>query len=277
VASSAEPAPRVYTDADDPKTLIGVSDALNREVIAFNGGDRGRAMAAVRTIMTDHPSFATAFGVYASMQRATGDLPGAIATLENLVRRDLADVRVMVTLGGYLEDAGAHDRAIALLSAVTASHPDFADAYNSIGAVYSVTGRHAEARAAFNKVLELDPSSATAYENLGVDELRARDRKAALADLTRALDLDPRLAVAHNAMATILMLDGQPGQAVDHWRQALDSNPRLFDALFNLATALEQLGKPDEARPYMERFVNEAPPSRYAADIARFRQELGKR
>jgi choline-sulfatase len=277
VASSAEPGPRVYTDADDPKALIGVSDGLNREVAAFNGGDRQRAMAAVRTIMNDHPSFATAFGMYASMQRATGNLSAAIATLEDLVKRNLADVRVMVTLGGYLEDAGAHERALALLGAVVASHPDFADAYNSLGAVYSATGHHAEARAAFNKVLELDPSSATAYENLGVDEFRAGEREAAFADLTRALEIDPHLAVAHNAVATILMLDGRQDEAVAHWRQAIESNPRLFDALFNLATALDQQGKPDEARPYIERFVNEAPPSRYAADIARLRRELEKR
>src|SRR5262249_21299975 len=36
VAASAEPGKRMYTDADDPKNLIGVSDALNRAVSAFN-------------------------------------------------------------------------------------------------------------------------------------------------------------------------------------------------------------------------------------------------
>ena len=107
VASSADPGQRVYTDADDPKALIGVSDALNRAVAAFNAGDRQRAMAAVRTIMDEHHGFPAAFGMYASMQRSTGDLPGAIATLEDIVRRDIADVRVLVVLAGYLEEAGA--------------------------------------------------------------------------------------------------------------------------------------------------------------------------
>ncbi|HEX7140136.1 MAG TPA: sulfatase-like hydrolase/transferase, partial [Vicinamibacterales bacterium] len=233
VASSAEPAQRVYTDADDPKNLIGVSDALNRAVSSFNEGARRQAMADVQTIMRDHPGFPTAFGMYASMQRSTGDLPGAIATLGDIVRRDIADTRVFVTLAGYLEESGAHEKAIGVLQAVIAAHPDFADAYGSLGAVYSQAGRHAEARAALRRMLELDPSSATAYENLGVDELRTGEHDAAIADLNRALELDPLLTVAHNAIATALMLKGRTDEAIAHWRQAVESNPRSYDALFN--------------------------------------------
>jgi arylsulfatase A-like enzyme/Flp pilus assembly protein TadD len=273
VASSAEPGQRPYTDADDPKLLIGVSDELNRAVAAFNAGDR-TAMAVVRTIMEEHNGFPPAFAMYASMQRATGDLPGAIATLEDIVRRGIADVRVMVVLAGFLEEAGAHEKAIGLLGAIIASHPDFSEAYNSLGAVYSATGRHDEARAAFRKVLELDPSSAVAYANIGIDKLRAGDRDAAIADLTRALGIDPRLAVAHNAIATALMIKGRKSEAIAHWRLVVESNPRSFDALFNLATALNQEGRRDEARPYIEQFVRGAPPARYGPDIARFKRLL---
>jgi arylsulfatase A-like enzyme/Flp pilus assembly protein TadD len=276
VASSAEPGKRVYTDADDPKNLIGVSDALNRAVSAFNVGERQRAMADVRTIMRDHPGFSTAFGMYASMQRRSGDLPGAIATLEDIVRRNIADARVLVTLAGYLEESGAHDKAIGVLQAVIAAHPDFADAYGSLGAVYSQAGRHVEARAALRRVLELDPSSATAYENLGVDELRAGERAAAIADLNRALELDPLLSIAHNAIATALMLEGRKDEAIEHWRQAVAANPRSYDALFNLATALHQEGRLDEARPYIERFVREAPPARYGRDIQQLQSWLAR-
>jgi len=37
---------------------------------------------------------------------------------------------------------------------------------------------------------------------------------------------------------------------------------------------LLSLGRREEARPYLQRFVNEAPPYRYAQDIARLRQTL---
>src|SRR5207248_4877202 len=115
-------------------------------------------------------SFSTAYGELASMRRQTGDLAGAIATLEDIVKRGIADQRVMVVLAAYLQESGASEKAIALLDAVIAAHPDFAEAYNSLGVVYMRLGQHDRARAAFRTLLELDPTSSTAYANLGTDE-----------------------------------------------------------------------------------------------------------
>jgi tetratricopeptide (TPR) repeat protein len=274
VAMSADPGRRVYTDADDPKTLISVSNDLNQATSAFNAGSRQPAMAAVRTIIAQHPGFTTAYGMYASMQRETGDLPGAIATLEGIVKGGIADQRVLVVLAGYFEESGADRKAIDVLQTVIAAHPDEVEAYNSLGSVYSKLGQHDAARAAYRKVLELDPTSATAYENLGVDELRAGERDLASADLSRALELDPRLAAAHNALAALLAGEGRPDQAIAHWKTAVQLNPRLYDALYNLAVTLDDAGLHDEARPYLQRFVETAPLARYARDIAQLREIL---
>jgi arylsulfatase A-like enzyme/Tfp pilus assembly protein PilF len=276
VTAAAQPGTRVYTEADDPKRLIGVAADLNRALAAFNGGSRGPGMEEARGIMRAHPSFTTAFGVYASMQRETGDLGGAIATLEETVRRGVADQSAMVVLAGYLQEAGALDRAASLLQAVVGSHPDYADAYNSLGVVYSRLGRHAEARAAYHAVLALDPTSATAYENIGVDALGAGDLAAAGDALRRALALDPGLAGAHNAMAAVQMRQGRLSEATAEWQAALEINPRLFDALYNLGTTLYNAGRRDEARPYLQRFVDQAPPARYASDIAKLRPLLAR-
>ena len=243
VASSADPGARTYTSADDPKTLIGPANELQRAVTAFNAGQRAPSMDAARAIMLQHPRFTTAFGILASMQRQTGDLRGAIGTLEDAARRGIADQSVMVVLAGYLQEAGEIPKAVEVLDAVIASHPDYAEAYNSLGVMLTHLGRHDRARAALRQVLELDPTSAKAYENLAVDELSAGELTPAIDDLRRALDLDPH----------------------------------LYDALYNLAQALISQGRRDDARPYLQRFVREAPPARYAADIARFEALLDRR
>ena len=242
MASSAEPGNRVFTDADDPKTLIGPANDLQRAVIAFNTGSRAPAMDAVRAIVRAHPGFTTAHGMLASMQRESGDLRGAIATLEDVLRRGIADQSVMIVLAGYLQEAGDAAKSVALLEAVVAAHPDYAEAYNSLGVAYMRLGRHDQARAALRKVLDLDPTSAKAYENLGADELSVGDLAAGVDDLKRAIDLDPL----------------------------------LYDALYNLALALHDLGRRDEARPYLERFVREAPQPRYARDIAKLQSVFEK-
>ena len=62
---------------------------------------------------------------------------------------------------------------------------------------------------------------------------------------------------------------GREAEAIASWKTALELNPRMYDALYNLGTVLVKAGRRDEARPYLERFIREAPRSRYDADIRR--------
>jgi len=275
VAATADRTGRRYTAADDPKTLIGAANDLQRALATFNAGSPDEAMAQARAIVRAHPDFVTAYGVIASMQHDAGDVRSAIATLEDVARRG-ADQSVMVVLAGYLQEAGALDRSIAVLEAILAVHPDYADAYNSLGVAYSRLGRHDEARAAFARVLQLDPTSATAYENLGVDQLGAGNLAGAAADLARALEIDPRLARAHNALAAVYLRQRREADAIAEWRRALEIEPRLYDALYNVGTTLWDAGHRDDARPFLDRFVREAPAQRYGPDVARIKRMLAR-
>jgi arylsulfatase A-like enzyme/Tfp pilus assembly protein PilF len=274
IAMSVDPSTRVYTDVDDPKMLMGAASDLDRALGAFRAGARAEAIRTVREIIGRHPGFATAHGIFASMQRDAGDLGGAIATLEELSRRGIANQSVMLVLANYLQEAGSLERSAAVLQAVIASHPDYAEAYNSLGVVYSRQRQHAPAQAAFAKVLELDPTSATAYENLGVDDIGSGDLNAAVTALTHALELDPRLPGAHNALATAYLRQHRSADAIEHWQTAVRLDPHQYDALYNLGTVLYEAGRLDEARPYLRRFVEEAPPGRYRQDILRIRKML---
>jgi choline-sulfatase len=237
VASSADPATRAYTDGDDPKTLIPVSNALDDAVKAFNRGARADALAAVRAIVSAHPRFSAAAGELAQMQRRSGDLAGAIATLDGLARRGIADPRSLVMLAGYEAEAGHLDRGGAIAEAVIAAHPDFVDAYTVRGVIAMRRGDHQRAQEAFRRILALDPSSASAYANLAADQLAMHDLPSAIEALRHVLAL----------------------------------NPGNFDARYNLALALDASGRRDEARLEIQRFVRDAPPSRYAREIAELR------
>jgi len=72
----------------------------------------------------------------------------------------------------------------------------------------------------------------------------------------------------------IAMRRGRPADAFVHWTRAVEIAPNDFDSLYNLAMELDAAGRRDEARPYLERFAREAPPSQYAADIAKANQML---
>jgi tetratricopeptide (TPR) repeat protein len=73
-------------------------------------------------------------------------------------------------------------------------------------------------------------------------------------------------------MGVIALESGDRERAFAEWKQAVAADPRNFDALFNLASELLQAGRTEEARPYVERFVNTAPPAMYGRDIERLRR-----
>ena len=147
----------------------------------------------------------------------------------------------MVVLAGYLAEAGAPEKALGLLDAVIAAHPDYAEAYNSEGVIHMRLRQHARARAAFAQVLELDPDVGD-----GVREPRRRRNHRGRDDGG----------------------DRRSEAGVSRWIHANTTR------LYNLGAALHDAGRRDEARPYLERFVRDAPPARYAQDIARFRAML---
>jgi arylsulfatase A-like enzyme/tetratricopeptide (TPR) repeat protein len=242
VASSAGGGPRPYGPADDPKTLIPVAGELNRAIEQFDRGDRAGAVGSVTAIVQSHPRFSTAYSERARMQRASGNLPAAIATLEAAARQGIANQRMMTVLAGYFAESQQLETATNILQAVVAEHPDDVEALNSLGVIASRRGQHDFARATLQKVVELDPTSARAYANLAADALAAGKLDEAVPDLRRAIELDQH----------------------------------AYDALFNLGMALWELGRRDEAAPVLERFAREAPP-RYVDDVARVRAMLKKK
>ena len=212
------------------------SNALN-EAVERSTRRRAGALAAVRAIVQAHPNFSAAAGQLAAMQRRNGDLAGAIATLDGLARRGIADPRSLVMLAEYEADAGQLDRGAAVADAVIAAHPDFVDAYTVRGVIAMRRGDHQRAQEAFRKIIALDPTSASAYANLAADDLALHDLPGAIDALTRATALDPA----------------------------------NFDARYNLALALDASGRRAEAKSEMQSFVRDAPPARYAREIAELR------
>jgi Flp pilus assembly protein TadD len=89
---------------------------------------------------------------------------------------------------------------------------------------------------------------------------------------TRAVQNNPKSSRAHAGLGVAAMQSGNRDQAFEQWRRAVDLDPRNFDALYNLAAELVNAGRMSEARPYIDRFVNTAPPGMYGPDIERLRE-----
>jgi spermidine synthase len=80
--------------------------------------------------------------------------------------------------------------------------PNYADAYNLLGAIHGTTGNIGEAREAFRTSLRLDPRDAVTYINLAQLEIAAGQRDTAADLFAEALSLDPRSGAARDGLAS---------------------------------------------------------------------------
>ncbi len=233
----------------------------------FREGRTEEALALLREILEKQPRSSFAYQKLAYTLHQLGRTGEAVAVLEGAVSRGVADLSLLALLGSYLMEL-SDPRAQALLEGLAADHPDFAEAHNYLGVVYARMGRGDDAEREFTRVLELDPSSASAENNLGSLALTRGDDASAVRHLERALELDPGSASASNGLGVARARSGDLDGAILAWRRAVELSPTQFDAMLNLARALEGRSL-SEAISYLERFVREAPKSRYAADIQR--------
>jgi arylsulfatase A-like enzyme/Tfp pilus assembly protein PilF len=275
VTGSASPKAR-YTEADDPKRLVGLDQAIHRAVDLYQRGRARDAVPIYEEILAAHPQMEVAYAHLAMLQWDIGNPGAAVSTLRRALGAGVDSVAIRTKLGIYLAESGNVAEAVPLLQAsVTGEFPDL-DALNALGISLGKSGRSDQAVAAFRRILEFSPTDAMALENLGSIALERGALAEARDYFTRALASDPASAQAHNGLGVVAMKSGDRRAAIDHWRQSVARDPANFYALYNVAIALVEEGQRAAARPYLQRFAQTAPPAFYAADIRRVQAILAR-
>jgi Flp pilus assembly protein TadD len=261
------PAKTHYTEADDPKRLVDLDQAVHRGVEAFAAGRTGDALEIYRGVITRRPDMAIAYRHLAFIEWQHGDAPAAIATLRRAIHAGVTDARVVTQLGGYLTDTGDVADGIRLLEPLAKAPTADADTLNALGIAYARTGRAADARSVFERVLTISPDSSIPLENLGLLALERGDVRAARQHFERAVGVAPRSSRAHAGLGLVALKAGDRNAAIDAWTRAVQLDAANFEALYNLGTTLAREGNMTAARPYLEQFLRTAPPAFYANDL----------
>jgi tetratricopeptide (TPR) repeat protein len=115
---------------------------------------------------------------------------------EDLLRKNPANAKDLVTLGSLLMAQGRNEEALPrLLKAVSVEPNDVVGHFN-LGLLFMQLRQFPNARIAFENVLGLDPQDAQAEGSLGVVCLHLRQYREAITHLQQALVLDPDDAIA---------------------------------------------------------------------------------
>ena len=131
--------------------------------------------------------------------------------------------------------------------------PQFADAYNDLGAFYVKSGEARIGVEQFRRALDLDPNHPLALSNLCLVLSKLGEFEEAARIARRALQVDPGNSRVHYILAISLMnSSGGLVEALDHLQRAAPDVP-----MANLVAAqiLIDSGKRDEARRHLKEFL----------------------
>jgi arylsulfatase A-like enzyme/Flp pilus assembly protein TadD len=274
--TGSAPVKATYTEADDPKRLVGIDQKIRHAIELYEQQRPLEAIPVYRQVIAEQPMMEIAYEQLAMLQWELGQPGEAIATLRGALRAGVSSVAIQSKLGIYLAESGDVKEAIPLLEqTVSQGEPDI-DALNALGIALGRAGKAAQAEEVFCRILQLNPGNTMALENLGALALGANRMDEAGGFFTRALAGDPMSTQANNGLGVVELKAGNRRAAIDYFRRAVDADPENYDALYNAATELVNDGQPALARPYLERFVRTAPPVFYARDIQHVRELLSR-
>jgi len=265
--SGGAPVKAKYTEADDPKRLIELDAAIHRALEAFGAGRFEEAAQIYRQVIERRPDLEIAHRHLAFIDYQRGDIEGAIGVLRRAVAGGVTDPRVRAQLGEYLSDAGQVAEGMRILEPLAQEPAASADVLNALGVAYARAARTEDARRMFERLIEAMPGSAGPFENLGVLALGSGDVASAERNFGRAIAIAPESSRAHAGLGATAYARGDRAAAYQAWLRAVELDPGNFDALFSLGVNLARDGRINDARPYLERFMNSAPPARYGDQL----------
>jgi len=264
--SGSAPIKTKYSEADDPKSLVGVDQEFHHGVDLYAGGQYDEAIKVYRDIVNRRPDMAIAYRHLAFVAWESGRTSLAVETLQRAVAAGMTNSGVVTQLANYLAESGRAAAAIPLLEPIAAGETADPDTLNGLGIAYARAGRTADAERVFERMLTIDPASAMALTNLGTLDLERGDLTRARTRFEGAVAVDPTSSTAFAGLGVVALKSGDVDKAISSWRRAVELDRTNFDALYNLGTTLAGTN-PTAARPFLEQFAHTAPPSLYAKDI----------
>lgn len=166
---------------------------------------------------------------------------------------------ILNNLATVMHQQGKYAESAPLCERLTATHPEDAGAWVTLGNAQSGLGQTEQALISYNRALALSPGHLQALTNrarvLG-DQGRTQE---AIADYRLALTSAPGDPVLLASLSGELLIAGELESALETARQATVGNPQNSAAFWNCGCALTRLGRHAEALEALDRAARLSP------------------
>ena len=234
----------------DLKTTVATAYAALRQ--------RDKALATVLSALEEQPQNTAALLLHARIRAADGDLPGALARVDEVLAIDAKHLGALL-IKGELQRYGQRDREAAMTTFTQAvqAHPKAVAAHEALISMLLEQREVDKARASFEELKKVQPShpqtllleaqfafidnnflrtrelteqllrsysdDVRILQLAGVNELRLNSLTRAEAHLTRVTKARPQAPVPRQLLARIYIRTGQPGKALEVLKPLIDA------------------------------------------------------
>jgi arylsulfatase A-like enzyme/Flp pilus assembly protein TadD len=222
----------------DPKDKLPLFEAMNAAKALAQSGDYERAVARMRTVVSEDPKIMDAhltMGNWLARLRRGDEAAAAFKQALSLKPDDEIALGNLAHL--YLSRGRRQDALDALEVFRTAlrANPRNPQSWYQLATLYLDTNQLAAAQSAFEDALAANPKMGAAYNGLGVLAFNRGDLDAAEALVRKGLGLEPRLRTAEYNLGRIREARGDAAGAEARYREELATYPDHGRARFNLA------------------------------------------
>ncbi len=245
---------------DREEVVVALAEVRRRR------GSNKDAASALDDFVKDHPSAIEARTLLVTALRDSGQHDKAIAQAREVLVRKPGDATALAELALCHLGKGERDTAGLLVKQALDVNAKSAIAHRVQGLVHLAGGDDALAFQAFSKAAQEDPRDTTSRLNMGAVLLRAGAFVKAAEQYRSALSAAPDEPAAQIGLAAALRgeSEGKNQKLIDEARglleKVLERDPHNIAALFNMGVLqADTLKKPADARPFFERFLEDAP------------------
>lgn len=245
------------------------------------------AAAGLEAFVKERPSALEAKTLLVTAYRESGQHDKAIKEAREVLAKKPGDATAIADLALCHLAKGERETANLLVRQSLDMNAKSAVAHRVQGLVALAEGDDASAFQAFSKAAQEDPKDTTSRVNMGSVLLRAGSYAKAAAQFKDALAAQPDDTAAELGLAAALRGEslGKDQKMLEEARvlytKVLEREPHNIAALFNMGILQsEGLKKPADAKPYFERFLDDAPkdhPARAEAEKQLGNARTGKK
>jgi tetratricopeptide (TPR) repeat protein len=193
--------------------------------------------------------------------------PNSTVSIKQLAHRPPPQALKAFEKGTLAEGKGDHEHAAEYFREAVTIDPEFADAYNELGAVDAARGNLPQALENFQKAVNIVPDHPLALANLSIVLAKLRRFHEAAVVARRALQLSPASGTLRYVLATSLYFEkGPTDEVLENLEKAATEVPMAY---LVAARLLDVRGNRDEAIRRVETFLRVTRPDDKDRDRAK--------